>query len=52
MPALEERHAELLLQVLDLPAHRRLREVELLARPGEGQVPRRRLEPHQQVERR
>jgi hypothetical protein len=47
--ALEQLHAELLLELLDLAAHRRLREEELLARLGERQVPRRRLEPHEQV---
>jgi hypothetical protein len=50
--ALEQRHAELVLELLDLAAHRRLGEVELLARLGERQVARRGLEAHQQVERR
>ena len=31
--ALEQRHAELVLELLDLAADRRLREVQLLARP-------------------
>ena len=50
--ALEKGHAELLLELLDLAAHRRLGEVELLARLGERQVARRRLEADQQVQRR
>jgi hypothetical protein len=48
--ALEERHPELVLELLDLAAHRRLGEIELLARLGEGQVARRRLEADQQVQ--
>ena len=48
--ALEQHHAELVLELLDLAADRRLREVELLARLGERQVARRRLEADQQVE--
>ena len=50
MAPLEELHAELVLQLLDLPAHRRLGQEELLARLGEGQVARRRLEPHEQIQ--
>ena len=50
MPPLEQRHAELVLELLDLAAHRRLREVELLARLGEGEVARGRFEPDQEVE--
>src|SRR5712691_282234 len=52
VPALEERRAELILELLDLPAYRRLREIELLACLGERQVARCRLEADQQVERR
>jgi hypothetical protein len=52
VPPLEERHAELVLELLDLAADRRLREVELLAGLGERQVARRRLEADQQVQRR
>ena len=52
MASLEKRHAELVLELLDLPAHRRLGEVELVARLGERQVARRGLEADEQVERR
>ena len=51
MAALEQRHAELLFERLDLARQRRLREVELLGRAGEGQMPRRGLETLEQVER-
>jgi hypothetical protein len=50
VPPLEEPHAELVLELLDLARDRRLREVELLARLGERQVARRRFESHQQVQ--
>jgi hypothetical protein len=44
MPALEERHAELLLQRLHLPADRRLGEEQLARSAREVQVPRSGLE--------
>jgi hypothetical protein len=50
--ALEQLHPELLLQLLDLAAHRRLGEEQFLARLGEGQVARGGLESDQQVQRR
>src|SRR3954471_5859473 len=50
VPSLEERHAELVLELLHLPAHRRLSEEKLLGGLGEGQMARRRLEAAQQVE--
>src|SRR5215831_12766417 len=50
--AVEELRPELLLERLHLPADRRLGEEELLARLGEGQMPRGGLEPLEEVERR
>src|SRR3954468_9312930 len=40
VPAVKERRAELVLEVLDLPADGRLREEKLFPRLGERQVPR------------
>src|SRR5262249_624635 len=48
--SLEKRQTELVLELLDLAADRRLGEIELLARLGERQVARRRFEADQQVE--
>jgi hypothetical protein len=48
--ALEQRRAELVLELLDLAADRRLGQEQLLARLGERQMARRRLEADQQVE--
>src|SRR6185437_1484136 len=50
MPPLEEREAERILQRLDLPRQRRLREEQLLGGQGERQPPPRRLEAAQEVE--
>ena len=50
VPPLEERHPELVLEVLDLPAHRRLGEEKFLPRLGEGEVPGGRLEALEQIE--
>jgi len=48
----EERHAEPVFERLDLPAHGRLGECDLLCGPGEAQVPRGRLERDEQLQRR
>src|SRR6267378_6461844 len=50
MAPMEERHAELLFELLDRPADRRLREEKFLTRLGEGQVPCRRLEAGEQAQ--
>src|SRR4029450_12963130 len=52
MPALEQRHAERLLERLHLPRERRLREEQLLRRARERQKPAGRLEALQEIERR
>jgi len=44
-PPLEQRHAEVVLERLDLPADSGLGDEQLLRRLGEAQSPRRRLEP-------
>ena len=49
--AREERRAELVLEPLDLPAHRRLREVQLIGRLAEAEAPRHGLEGPQAAER-
>src|SRR5439155_6068211 len=48
--ALEKRHADELLERLDLAAHRRLREEELGRGAREAEVPRGGLEPAQEIE--
>ncbi len=52
MAALEEAAAQALLEMADLMADRRRRQVELGGRPGEAQMPRRRLEGAQRMQRR
>src|SRR5258707_9414006 len=52
MAALEEPAAETLLEMTDLMADRRRRQVELGSRAGEAQMPRRRLEGAQRMQRR
>ena len=52
MPALEQRHAKLLLERLDLPGKRRLREEQIPRRARERKVPCRGVEALQQIERR
>jgi hypothetical protein len=48
----EQRHAEPVFERLDLPAHRRLGQGDLVAGAGEAQMARGRLERHQELERR
>src|SRR3954468_7119224 len=50
MAAHEERNAQLVLELLDLPADRRLGQEQLLPCLGEGQMARRGLEADQQIE--
>src|SRR3954467_4433118 len=50
MPAMKQRHAQLVFELLDLAAHRRLREKELVAGLGEREMARRRLEAGEEVE--
>ena len=50
MPPMEKLDAELLLELLDLAAHRRLGEEKLLPGLGEGKVPRRGLESLQEIQ--
>src|SRR4029077_3817685 len=52
MAALEEPAAETFLEMADLMADRRRRQVELGGRAGEAQMPRRRLEGAQRMQRR
>ena len=52
MAALEQRNPERVLQRLDLPRQRRLREEQLLGRERERQAASRRLESAQEVQRR
>ena len=51
-PALEQGHAQVILQPADLPADRRLRDEQLLGRLGEAQRTGRRLEALDEVQRR
>ena len=50
MAPMKQRHAELVLELLDLPAHRRLREEKFLSGLGERQMARRGLETGEQIE--
>ena len=52
MVSLEQRHAERVLEGLDLPRQRRLRQEELFGGEREGQPPSGRLEAAEEVERR
>jgi DNA-binding NarL/FixJ family response regulator len=47
--ALEQHDAKVILQDLDLPAHRGLRNAQLLRRTGEAEVARSRLEDDQTI---
>jgi hypothetical protein len=49
---LKQHDAEVILQDLDLPAHRGLRNAQLLRRTGEAEVTRSRLEDDQAIRRR
>jgi hypothetical protein len=49
MAPLKKLHPELVLELLHLPAHRRLRQEQFLARLGEGEVACGRLESHQEI---
>jgi hypothetical protein len=51
VPPLEQRDAQVLLQRPDLPADGGLGDEEFLGRSGEGEIPRRRLEALDQVQR-